>query len=193
VRDIAALTGVPGLVMVEPSCVAAVAPLLAYCLSPKAKCAYIRFVSIPVAIPFGFPAAWTPVLGQGVRLRDGADGVVIGYGPVLLAEAWHACAALAAEGGPSLTLVDLPWLNRVDAEWLASLTAGRGVVTLDNHYRDGGQGVMIGAALAESGHAAGVTRIGVDAIPSSGANAELLKHHGLDRASLAVRFRAALM
>lgn len=191
VRDIAALGGIPGLTMAEPSCVAAVAPLVRHVLSAETGSAYLRLVSIPVAIPFAFPDDWRPRVGQGVVLREGADGIVIGYGPVLLAEAWHAIERLRAEGGPVLTLVDLPWLNRVDSDWLSALVAGRPVVTLDNHYRDGGQGTMIATALAELRHGAGVTRIGVDEIPVSGTNAEVLRHHRLDRDSLAERFRTA--
>ncbi len=190
VRDIAALGGVPGLTMVEPSCVAAVAPLVDFCLSDQVRSAYIRLVSIPCSIPYAYDEGWSPRLGEGVLLRPGGDLVVIGYGPVLLTEAWHAAETLAGEG-ISVQIVDMPWLNQVDADWLASVVGDRSVVTLDNHYSGNGQGEMIGATLAQKGHGAGVTTIGVDEIPVSGTNAEVLRHHKLDRASLAERFRAA--
>ncbi len=190
VRDIAALGGIPGLTMVEPSCVAAVGPIVDFCLSAQARSAYIRLVSIPCAVPYAYDADWSPRLGEGVLLRPGGDVVVLGYGPVLLTEAWHAAEALAADG-ISVQLVDLPWLNQVDATWLASVVGERPVVTLDNHYAANGQGEMIAAALAQSGHGAGVTTIGVDAIPVSGTNAEVLRHHKLDRDSLAEKFRVA--
>ena len=190
VRDIAALGAVPGLTMVEPSCVDAVGPLVKHCLSPETGSAYIRLVSIPCEIPFSFPPAWRPRVGQGVVLRTGIDVLVIGHGPVMMSEAWHAIEAVA-DHGPSIELVDLPWLNKVDGEWLAKVAAGRPVITLDNHYREAGQGVMIAATLAEFGHAAGVTRVGLDEIPVSGTNAEVLRHHRLDRESLAELFRTA--
>ncbi len=189
VRDIAALGGIPGLTMVEPSCIAAVAPLVRHCLAPDTGSAYIRLVSIPYAIPFAFPDAWTPEVGRGVVLREGTDGVVVGYGPVMLTEAWHAVEALAAAGGPNLTLVDLPWLNRIDATWLAGILAGRKLATIDNHYVDGGQGGHIAAALAGAGGGASILRLGVQGIPVSGTNPQVLAHHRLDRAALAEQFR----
>jgi len=192
VRDIAALSGVPGLTLIEPSCVAAVEPLVRHALSPDTGSAYVRLVSIPCAIPFEFPPAWTAKRGVGITLRRGIDAVVIGYGPVLLSEAWHAAEAIAAEHGPSIEIVDLPWLNTVDPEWLMRVAGGRPVITLDNHYLDGGQGEMIGSVLAERGHSGGVTRLGVEDIPVSGTNPEVLAHHRLDRESLAERFRAAI-
>ncbi len=190
VRDIAALGGVPGLTMVEPSCAAAVGPLVDFCLSDQARSAYIRLVSIPCSIPYAYVENWLPRLGEGVLLRPGGDLVVIGYGPVLLTEAWHAAETLAGRG-VSVQIVDMPWLNQVDAGWLASVVGERPVVTLDNHYSGNGQGEMIAATLAQKGHSAGITTIGVDEIPVSGTNVEVLRHHKLDRDSLAERFRAA--
>lgn len=187
VRDIAALGGVPGLTMVEPSCVAAVGPLVEHCLSPETGSAYIRLVSIPVAVPFAYDEDWQPRRGEGVLIRPGGDVVVIGAGPVLLTEAWHAADTLI-DRGISIQLIDLPWLNQVDADWLAGVVADRPVVTIDNHYRGNGQGEMIAAALAAKGHAAGVTILGLDEIPVSGTNAEVLEYHRLDRRSLAEAF-----
>lgn len=192
VRDIASLSGVPGLTLVEPSCIAAVEPLVRHCLSDDTGSAYIRLVSIPCAIPYDHPPAWRPKPGEGVALRRGIDALVIGYGPVLLTEAWHAIETIAGEHGPGIELMDLPWLNRVNPEWLVRVVGNRPVITLDNHYLDGGQGEMIAAVLAENGHTAGVTRIGVEEIPVSGTNVEVLRHHRLDRDSLVERFRAAL-
>lgn len=192
VRDIAALSGVPGLTLVEPSCVSAVEPLVRHALDADTGSHYVRLVSIPYEIPFAFPPTWTPKPGIGVTLRRGIDALVIGYGPVLLSEAWHAAEAIAAEHGPSIEIVDLPWLNQVDVDWLKRVAAERPVITLDNHYLDGGQGEMIGSRLAENVHSGGVTRIGVEDIPASGTNAEVLAHHRLDRGSLAERFRAAI-
>ena len=54
--------------------------------------------------------------------------------------------------GISLRIVDLPWLNRVDATWLQQVVGDRRtVITLDNHYVQGGQGEMIAATLAGLG------------------------------------------
>ncbi len=96
-------------------------------------------------------------------VREGTDAVAFGYGPWLLANAWEAAEHLAAQG-ISVRLVNLPWLNRLDREWLASaIGSTRQIITLDNHYVHGGQGQMIAAAVAGLGlsPAARLTSMGV--------------------------------
>ena len=95
----------------------------------------------------------------------------------------------------SVRLVNLPWLNRVDADWLRDAIGGRrSVVTLDNHYLHGGQGEMIAAAIAGLGLARSplVTRLGVTELPECGTNDEVLAYHRLDVPSLVEAFRGAL-
>ena len=62
----------------------------------------------------------------------------------------------------------------------------RTVITLDNHYVQGGQGEMIAATLAGLGLQPGVhvTSIGVTTLPECGTNDEVLAYHGLDVAGL---------
>ena len=64
-------------------------------------------------------------------------------------------------------------------------TMHKHIVTLDNHYLEFGQGVMIGAALARTGVRADVTPIGLKEIPACGSNADVLAYHSLDPASIA--------
>lgn len=191
VRDIAALSAVPGLVLLEPCTEAETARAVEWCVD-AAESAYLRLVSVPCALPFRLPPEHRLTPGQGCVLRDGSDVAVIGYGPVLLSEAWHAAGQLADQGGPTIRLIELPWLNRLDPEWLAGAVAGaRLVVTLDNHLIAGGQGAMLAAALGERGNGPPVLRLGVDGFPPCGRNDEVLRACGLDAASLAARIASA--
>jgi transketolase len=89
--------------------------------------------------------------------------------------------------------VNLPWLNRVDVDWLLQLVTGtRLVVTLDNHYVVGGQGDRVCSVLAEAGLSPRVLTLGVRDVPPCGTNAEVLRACGLDAASLAARIADAL-
>jgi len=120
-----------------------------------------------------------------VTLRAGTDVALIGYGPVLLTSAWRAADELARQG-VSAAVIDLPWLNRIDDEWVReALASFKHIVTLDNHYLEFGQGVMVGAALARTGVRAELTQIGLKEIPACGSNADVLAYHGLDGASIA--------
>ena len=90
-------------------------------------------------------------------------------------------------------MVALPFLNRVDHAWLGDLVSGaRRVITLDNHYVDGGQGQMLASALAELGASVPVTRVGVDALLVCGTNDEVLAHHRLDVEGLVERVQHLL-
>jgi transketolase len=191
VRDIAALSGVPGLVLVEPATPAEVEPLLRWCVSEHRLSAYLRLVSIPVEFEFTLPDAYSPTLGQGRVVHPGEDGVVFAYGPVMLNEGVKAARLLTARN-LSLQVVNLPWLNRIDPAWLRQVAGGRRTIfTLDNHYVEGGQGAMIAAACARLSLGAQVRCFGVEDIPVSGTNDEVLRFHGLDAASLAEAMAAA--
>ena len=61
----------------------------------------------------------------------------------------------------------------------------RYILTLDNHYLEYGQGVMVAAALARTGVRADVVPIGLTEIPACGGNADVLAYHGLDGPSIA--------
>jgi transketolase len=190
VRDIATLGAIPGLVMIEPSSEREVGLALDYLVNGTAESGYLRLVSIPCAVNYELPSDYALVEGQGVSLTEGEDGIIFGYGPVLLPEACQAAKLLREKYNLGLKVINLPWLNRLDADWLRATVQGyTQVFTLDNHYRHGGQGEMIAAQLAELGvpNAPRVVRFGLTEIPACGRNDEVLRHHGLDAESLASR------
>lgn len=193
VRDIAALTGVPGLVMIEPATPAQVGEALSWCVNEAKGSSYLRLVSIPCEYRDEMQLQSKLVYGQGSVLRQGTDAVLIAYGPVMLPEALKAADALHA-GGVSLRVINLPWLNVVDRDWLVLVVAGtKLVVTLDNHYVSGGQGQFLRSELC--GNLApdvAVVSMGVEEIPACGRNAEVLEYHGLDAAGIVQRIRSAL-
>ncbi|MFZ0712156.1 MAG: transketolase C-terminal domain-containing protein [Terrimicrobiaceae bacterium] len=187
VRDIASLGGIPGLSLVEPCCEREVHLALDYCVNRLEGSFYLRLVSIPREIPYDLPPDYELTPGRGVVLIPGDEVVILGYGPVLLPEAWHAVHSLVHSRGKRAKLVNLPWLNRIDADWLQDTVGNaRCVVTLDNHYISGGQGERIAAALAALRLPVKWIPLGLNAIPHCGQNAEVLSAHGLDAASMAV-------
>jgi transketolase len=187
VRDISALSAIPGLVLAEPCMEAELHAVYDTLISRIEESAYLRLVSVKWPMPFDYPADHQQGVGRGWIVRDGGDAIVFGYGPWLLANAFDALATLEKTAGVSVRLVNLPWLNRVDPHWLREVIGDRrAIVTLDNHYVQGGQGEMIAAAVARLGlqPAARVTTIGVTELPECGTNDEVLAYHGLDVAGL---------
>ncbi|PYQ90319.1 MAG: transketolase [Acidobacteria bacterium] len=185
VRDISAVGSIPGLTAIEPCSEREARLAIRWAVERNPASTYLRFVNVPLDLPYTMPPSYALEVGRGVSLRGGSDVALVGYGPVLMTNAWRAADDLAA-GGISAAVIDLPWLNRIDDEWVRSVL-GRFplIVTLDNHYVTLGQGVMIAAALARTGVRADVLSLGLTDVPACGTNAEVLAHHGLDAASIA--------
>jgi transketolase len=195
VRDISALSAIPNLLLAEPSTEPEVHALLDYLVNETSESGYLRLVSVKWPLPFAFASNVRAQLGKGWTVRAGTDAVVFGYGPWLLSNAWHAGEQIQGTSGASIRIVNLPWLNRVDAGWLRQMIGDcRTVITLDNHYVHGGQGEMLAAAIAELAlsPAVRVSRIGVAELPACGTNDEVLAYHRLDVPGLAEQFRRVL-
>lgn len=186
VRDIAALSGIPELVMIQPCDAVELAQALDCALNAPHS-TYLRLCSLPWELPRDLPPPAALVLGRGSSLRHGEDGLIIAYGPVMLSQAYLAAEQLSVHAGIELEVVSLPWLNRVDPVWLSQQVGERPwLFCIDDHYLAGGQGQMLAATLLESGgHMPRLRRFGLQELPACGNAQEVLAHHGLDADSLA--------
>jgi transketolase len=137
---------------------------------------------------------WRLEPGRGTTLHGGGDAILFAYGPVMLHEALVAAETLAARG-TRLRVISLPWLNRIDGEWLAETVAAfANVFVLEDHAPVGALGDAILRELATSRALEGkaLTVFGVEGWPACGTPPEALRHHLLDGASLADRITVAL-
>jgi transketolase len=192
VRDISAIGSVPGLTAIEPCCERESRLAIRWAIERNDASTYLRFVNVPLDLPYALPAEYALEIGRGVLLKPGQDVAIVGYGPVLLSNAWRAAEELEAEG-ISAAVFNHPWLNRVDDAWVKHVYGMfPAVVTLDNHYVTLGQGVMLAAALARTGQRAEMRSLGLTDIPACGTNAEVLAHHGLDAPSIAEAVRSCI-
>lgn len=191
VREISALGGIPGLVMVEPCCPEEVEPLFKWCVEKHDGPSFLRLASVPYATDAELPEGYLPAKGRGVELKAGSDGVILAAGLVAVSEALEA-SRLLAEAGMSYAVVNMPWLNVVDHGWLRELAERfPSLVTVDNHYLAGGQGQMVLAALATLDRPTKprTLMLGLDGVPPSGYNDEVLARVGLNGAAIAGRIR----
>ena len=112
----------------------------------------------------------------------------------MLHEALVAAETLRARG-TRVQVVDLPWLNRTDADWLAETVAPFGrVVVVEDHAPVGALGDAILRELAAERLLDGrsVSVFGVEGWPVCGTPPEALRFHRLDGASLADRIAGAI-
>jgi transketolase len=188
VRDISALGAVPGMALIEPFSVHECRAAVDWAVNRAPGPVYIRLVSVPWAVGFEPPAVEELVPGRGTVLRPARDLLFVAAGPVMVAGAWRA-ADLLAEDGVEAGVVSMPWLRDVDGSWVAEVADGAPIVTLDNHYVTGGLGDGVLAALAADAPeaAARLHKIGVEEVPKSGENNEVLRAHRLDGDSIAER------
>jgi transketolase len=97
-------------------------------------------------------------------------------------EAVKAAETLAQEGIEA-RVIDLYSIKPIDERTLQSLTVP--IVTVEDHFPEGGVGEAVLAALAESEARPPVVRLAVREMPHSGKPAELLAAAGIDAEHIA--------
>jgi transketolase len=186
-RDVSLLAALPSMTIVQPGNAEETRAVLTWAVEEAEGNVAIRLAIGPSPRRIELPDGYRLAPGRGSVLRQGGDVLVFAYGPVMLHEALTA-AELLSEHGHHVAVVDMPWLNRFDREWLDELTASpAAIVVIDDHAPIGG----LGDALRRELPGRRVTVCGVEGWPAFGTPPEALRGHGLDAASLAGRIAEA--
>ncbi|MBI2987276.1 MAG: 1-deoxy-D-xylulose-5-phosphate synthase [Deltaproteobacteria bacterium] len=192
IRDISLFGALPNFVIIEPCNAAETRMALKYCVHEAKENCVLRLVIGPSPRVVSLPPDYQFTPGRGAVLTEGEDGVLFAYGPVMLHEALLAAEVLREERF-NLKVVNMPWLNRIDHQWLEEVIGlCQKVCVLDDHSPVGGLGDVILDALAGSGLLAArrFKKFGVEGYPACGTPQEALRYHGLDGATLACRLRS---
>jgi len=138
---------------------------------------YIRYARDAVTPVYDAVPDFVP--GRSVRLREGADAVLVSTG-VQTSRTLEA-AELLARDGVECAVLHVPTLKPFDTEMFLGLVAdAHDIVTVEEHSRLGGLGGLIAETLAERPGSARLTRIGLaDAWGESAPNDFLLDKYGL--------------
>ena len=128
--------------------------------------------------------------GSRTLRRTDADAVTLVAAGITLHEAIKAADALAGEG-IAARVVDLYTVKPIDTETLrlAAEETGR-IITVEDHWPEGGLGDAVLAALAEAQATARVEKLAVRLMPGSGTPAELLAAAAIDADHIAAAARA---
>lgn len=186
-RDISLLGSLTNMVIVEPCNARETRALLRWCVNDARESCLLRLVMAPLSRPIALPDDSTLVPGRGAVIHDGGDAIVIGYGPTMVGQALDA-ADIAERDGVDLKVVNMPWLNRVDAEWLRMTVGGfERIFVIDDHQAVGGLGDTILNAINRDATLRGreVVKLAVEGHAACGTAAEVLAHHALDGAAIA--------
>lgn len=189
VRDISLFGALPNVTIIQPCNSIETKKTVEYCINEAKENCVIRLIIGPSPQTIILPEDYEFKIGVGTELTEGKDAILFAYGPVMLNEALTA-ADLLSKSGFGLKVVNMPWLNRIDLDWVQTLTAHfKRIFVLDDHSVIGGLGDRILEALAGIHHLSGkeFQKLGLDDYPECGTPLEVLEFHELDGKSLAKR------
>jgi transketolase len=130
-----------------------------------------------------------PVGGAKVLRQNAGDKVTVVAAGVTLHEALKAADALKAEG-IGVTVIDAYSIKPLgkDVILAAAKKTGNTVITVEDHYPEGGLGDAVAGELSVNGIK--VHKLAVSGLPRSGKAEELLAHFGIDAAAIVKKVKS---
>jgi transketolase len=123
-----------------------------------------------------------------IRSSDDDDVTIVGTG-ITVHEALEAADALE-EDGITARVIDAYSIKPIDADALQAAAEATGkIVTVEDHFPEGGLGDAVLAALAEKDEHARVLKLAVREMPRSGKPEELMNAYGIDAEHIATAAR----
>jgi transketolase len=184
-EDVAALRAVHGSTVLQPCDANQTAKLVA-AMADTEGVSYLR--TLRPATPVIYSADEEFAIGGSRVLRSSdVDEVTLVAAGITVHEALRAADLLGNEGIPA-RVIDLYSIKPLDVETLtvaARATRGR-IVTIEDHWPEGGLGDAVASALAGSEAPPRVVKLAVREMPRSGKPAELLAAAGIDAEHIAV-------
>ena len=176
-EDLAMMRAVHGSTVLYPCDANQTAKLVAQ-MAEREGIVFLRTTRAATQVVYGADEEF-PIGGARV-LREGDDLAIVGAG-ITLHESLKAAEQLEVEG-ISTRVIDLYSVKPVDGETLraaAEATGGR-ILTVEDHWSEGGIGDAVLEALSDGETPARVVRLAVHDLPGSGKPAELLAAAGID-------------
>ena len=185
-EDIASMRAIHGSTVLHPSDANQTSALVA-AMADRSGISFLR--TLRGKTPVRTPADEAVTIG-GSRIAHGEDAgdvAVIACG-ITVDEAVRAAEQL--EGDVAVRVLDCYSIKPIDAEAVRAAARDCGaVVTVEDHWPEGGLGDAVLEALAEADERASVTKLAVREMPGSGTPEELLREAGIDAAAIVAAVR----
>ncbi|HXI72202.1 MAG TPA: transketolase [Verrucomicrobiae bacterium] len=184
-EDLAMMRSVVGSTVLYPSDAVSTEKLLEQMALIKGVC-FLRTSRPKTPVIYGNDEKF-PVGGAKV-LREGTKVTIVSAG-VTLFEALKAADALKADG-INVTVIDAYSIKPLgkDVILAAAKKTGNTVITVEDHYSEGGLGDAVAGELSCEG--VKVHKLAVVGIPRSGKAEELLAHFGIDAAAIVKKVKS---
>jgi transketolase len=187
-EDIAALRAVHGSTVLHPCDANQTAKLVA-AMADTDGISYLRTLRPATPVLYSPDEEFAIGGSRVLRSSENDEVALIGAG-ITVHEALGAADALAEEG-VAARVIDLYSIKPIDEETLraaAEATGGR-LVTIEDHWAEGGLGDAVLAALADTDEPPRVVKLAVHEMPKSGKPEELLARAGIDAEHIAAAAR----
>jgi transketolase len=187
-EDIASLRAVHGSTVLHPCDANQTAQLVA-AMADTEGISYLRTLRPATPVLYGPDEEFAVGGSRVLRSTDDDEVALVGAG-ITVHEALKAADALA-EDGIAARVIDLYSIKPLDAETLraAAETTGGRLVTVEDHWPEGGLGDAVIAALADTDEPPRVVKLAVSGMPRSGKPEELLAAAGIDAEHIAAAAR----
>ncbi|MCU0343570.1 MAG: thiamine pyrophosphate-dependent enzyme [Ignavibacterium sp.] len=189
VRDISLFGALPNITIIQPCNAEETKLATDYCVNIAEENCMLRLVIGPSPERIKLPENYKFKVGVGTELTKGNGAILFSYGPVMLHEALVAADYLN-KIGYGLKVVNMPWLNKINNDWLKQLVKDqKRIFVLEDHSAIGGLADRLLNWLIEIDEISGkeFTNFGLNEYPECGTPLEVLEFHKLDGKSLAQR------
>jgi transketolase len=186
-EDIAMMRAVAGSVVLYPSDAVSTEKLLEQMAQKKGIC-FLRTSRPKTPVIYGNDEKF-PIGGAKVVRQNAGDKATVVAAGVTLHEALKAADALKAEG-VGITVIDAYSIKPLGRDIIkaAAQKTGNTIITVEDHYIEGGLGDAVAGELSVDGIK--VHKLAVTALPRSGKAAELLAHFGIDAAAIVKKVKS---
>jgi len=180
-EDLALMRAIVGSVVLYPADAVSTEKLLEQMAQHKGV-SFLRTSRPKTAVIYGNDEQF-PIGGAKVLRQAAGDKVTIVAAGVTLYEALKAADTLKA-AGTTVTVIDAYSIKPLGKKEIlaAAKKTGNTVITVEDHYSEGGLGDAVAGELSVEG--VKVHKLAVNGIPRSGHAAELLAHFGIDAAAI---------
>jgi transketolase len=180
-EDIASFRAIHGSTVLHPSDANQTAKLVA-ALADRKGISFIRTLRGKTEVRT--PADEAVTIGGSRVVREGDDVAIVACG-ITVDQAFAAAEKLGAEGIDA-RVIDAYSLKPIDSATLRAAARECGaIVTVEDHWPEGGLGDAVLEALAEAEDRPPVRKLAVRAMPTSGTPDELLHWAGIDAEGIA--------
>ena len=186
-EDLAMMRAIAGSIVLYPSDAVSTEKLVEQMAQTKGIC-YLRTSRPKTPVIYNNDEAF-PIGGAKVLRQNAGDKVTVIAAGVTLFEALKAADALKNEG-VGITVIDAYSIKPLarDVILAAAKKTNNTVITVEDHYTEGGLGDAVAGELSVDGIK--VHKLAVTALPHSGKAEELLAHFGIDAAAIVKKVKA---